>query len=397
MRKNKLSFFITFCLLFSYGVSAQASSNSKIEKFIKGNLSEKTAAVREASGKDAVWLCQKSLDFVLESKELLGEDRELDGLAVAAILSYPQDFISSASDQIKNEIIKNYISIFDVFSSSPNVQITVISKLNALSNSIDLLPFVKLLNMKMTSPDFANLDISVSKSCINFLSIHGDNESFIITYNLWNSKKFINLNNELEKCIISLIPISMNEAVSIACNSNLDKVLNFSNLIFNNQNKINENSLSELAENILSNSILLVRKSQKSDSSVEEVQKKCVSILAHNQWTRASSRVMEYFDYSKEKYSKKEMKEENFIFLIDSLDDIAPLDSVAALIEYLETLNSRVEKFESVSENVALAVINTLGAIGDKTAFDALLGVTYYAYPQSVLSAARDALSGLKW
>lgn len=397
MRKNKLSTFITFCLLFSYGVSAQASSNSKIEKFIKGNLSEKTAAVREASGKDAVWLCQKSLDFVLESKELLGEDRELDGLAVAAILSYPQDFISSASDQIKNEIIKNYISIFDVFSSSPNVQITVISKLNALSNSIDLLPFVKLLNMKMTSPDFANLDISVSKSCINFLSIHGDNESFIITYNLWNSKKFINLNNELEKCIISLIPISMNEAVSIACNSNLDKVLNFSNLIFNNQNKINENSLSELAENILSNSILLVRKSQKSDSSVDEVQKKCVSILAQNQWTRASSRVMEYFDYSKEKYSKKEMKEENFIFLIDSLDDIAPLDSVAALIEYLETLNSRVEKFESVSENVALAVINTLGAIGDKTAFDALLGVTYYAYPQSVLSAARDALSGLKW
>ena len=52
---------------------------------------------------------------------------------------------------------------------------------------------------------------------------------------------------------------------------------------------------------------------------------------------------------------------------------------------------------KSVSIHVVEAVIKTLGAIGNKSAFDSLLGVTYLNYPESVLSAAREALAGLKW
>ena len=56
-----------------------------------------------------------------------------------------------------------------------------------------------------------------------------------------------------------------------------------------------------------------------------------------------------------------------------------------------------LEKGNSVSSEIALAVINTLGAIGDKAAFDSLLAVTYLNYEESVLTAAREALSGLRW
>ena len=56
-----------------------------------------------------------------------------------------------------------------------------------------------------------------------------------------------------------------------------------------------------------------------------------------------------------------------------------------------------MEKGTPVASEIVLAVINTLGAIGDKSAFDSLLAVTYLNYEESVLTAARDALSGLRW
>ena len=80
-----------------------------------------------------------------------------------------------------------------------------------------------------------------------------------------------------------------------------------------------------------------------------------------------------------------------------SLVNISPLDAVNPLIKYLVELNVQLEYNKSVAQNVVLAVINSLGAIGDKQAFDSLLSVTYLNYPEPVLSAARQALAGLRW
>lgn len=376
-----------------------------IEKFIKGNLHEKTVAVREASGEEAVWLCDRAIFFVLESKQILETDRELDGLAVAAVLSFPYDYVRNASERAKEIVVQEYITVFESFSSSPNVQITVISKLNSLSRELNLKPFVSSLNDMLSGGKTNEMDLSVIKSALNFLSVYGNKDSFVIAYNMWSSKKFESLKSELENCIISLIPVSMNEAVAVTNNSSLERVCTFFDLINKYFSKIPENSFCELAENVLKNSILLVRKNQKTVSEVTSVQTACVSILSDCHWTRASSVMLDFFEFSKELFENEstfakdspKISEEDFACVIKSLANTAPFDSVPALIAYLESLNARVEKFEDVSETVALAVINTLGAIGDKAAFDTLLGVTYFAYPQTVLAAAREALSGLKW
>ena len=91
------------------------------------------------------------------------------------------------------------------------------------------------------------------------------------------------------------------------------------------------------------------------------------------------------------------MSGEQFKTVITSLRNIAPLDAVNPLIDYLEELNDSTEKGKSVSTDIVLSIINTLGAIGNKAAFDSLLAVTYLNYEESVLTAAREALSGLRW
>ena len=55
------------------------------------------------------------------------------------------------------------------------------------------------------------------------------------------------------------------------------------------------------------------------------------------------------------------------------------------------------EEENEVNDEIILAVINALGAIGDKTAFDSLLAVSYLDYNDQILQAARKALSGLRF
>lgn len=402
--KNKRFIFSAFCFFIFTDLFAQnavqnnfASKNSKIEKFVKGNLYEKTAAVREASGNEAVWLCDKAINYALEGRSVLGSDRELDSLAVAAVLSFPQEYIKNCPEQTKEIILNELISVFNAFDQSPNVQITVISKLNSISKDVNLISFIQILNKILSENVITELDSSVVKSAINFLAIHGNNESFVIIYNLWSSNKFTDFNMEFENAVICLIPVSMNEALSVTSSNSMDVIMSFFNLIYANKSKINENSFSQLAENVLSKSILMVKRNQKTVSSVTEMQIQCVQVLGEYKWTRASGIVLEFFDLARLLYNQKDLEEDSFVKVITALGTTAPLDAVPALIEYLESLNAKVERFDSVSENVTLAVIKTLGAIGDKSAFDSLLAVTYYSYPQSVLSAARDALSNLRW
>ena len=122
-----------------------------------------------------------------------------------------------------------------------------------------------------------------------------------------------------------------------------------------------------------------------------------MNILNKNKWTRASNSVLSFFSASQKDFTNGLVTEEQFVTLINSLVNISPLDAVTPLISYLEELNGRTENGSYVASDIALAVINTLGAIGDKAAFDSLLAVTYLNYEESVLTAAREALSGLRW
>ena len=47
--------------------------------------------------------------------------------------------------------------------------------------------------------------------------------------------------------------------------------------------------------------------------------------------------------------------------------------------------------------NIVSALIQSLGALGDKSAFDCLLYTTYLNYPENIVAQARSALSSLKW
>ena len=392
--KKTLSLIVLMTITLS--IYAQANAQSSRVKFIKGNIADKTAAVREANDSDASWVSEHAVDFCLENKELLGNDRELDGLAVAAILSYSPETVKKQTDLQKQKLTDNFISLFANFSKSSTVQIAVISRTVALKDSVPSAPFTALLNSYLKTTDIKTADSGVFKACINALESIGNDESFKLLYDFYNDSAYTTYKKEIEKTIIALIPNAMDEVLALLDDADMKKISSIFALTQKNT-QISKKNLCEISEKVLSVSILLLDNSSGTSADNLRVQLTALDILSQNNWTRASASALSYFQTSKKLYENRSMSEEQFKTVITSLRNIAPLDAVTPLISYLEELNDRTEKGNTISSEIALAVINTLGAIGDKAAFDSLLAVTYLNYEESVLTAAREALSGLRW
>lgn len=381
-----LLLFFTFNLSFSLDAK---------QKFIKGNIQDKISAIKECTESDKLWLSNKAIDFVLENSKYLNEDRDLETLAVTAILSLPNDYGNLKLDKEKSEIADKFIFLYDSFSYSKTVQISIISKYLSLSKYLPTEPLKQRLNTYLSSPGSITADPSLLKTIIVALGDIGDNESFKILYNLQDSKYKQHI-DEINNSLTNLIPVSMNEVFILIQSKDINHLSRIS-LLIDKKTKIPQNFISEIAENLLNESIVIVGNTTTTKEQLIEIQMKALKILYDNKCTRASKTVISYFDVAKNEFEQNLLTEDQFIFVIKSLAVIAPIDSVNTLINYLMYLNSKVGNLTNVQVNVVIAVINTLGAIGDKTAIDSLLDVTYLTYPESVLSAAQNALLELKW
>lgn len=376
--KKIISFFLLSSILL-----ANVFGQEYKKKFIKGNITDKTAAVREASGQEGIWLSQKAIDFVLENNDIIGTDRDMDGLAVAAVLSLPNDYVYGLSETEKTKVLEKFINLFEKFSRSNTVQIAVQSKVLSLKENINTAPFTDVLNKFLQSSTVLSSDSSLLKSVINSLGFIGNNISFSILYNNLNDKRYSAYYPEIEETIKKLIPVSMNEVLQIIHSHDAANTQRIFNLV--KDAEISTTNLCEISENILN------------DSPIISLKFDALAILNSHKWTRASNSVLTFFASAQNDFQNELITEEQFVSLIESLVNISPLDAVNPLIKYLGELNQQLEYNNSVAQNVVLAVINSLGAIGDKQAFDSLLSVTYLNYPEPVLSAARQALAGLRW
>lgn len=392
---------LAFFLLVNCEIFSQ-TSDFKL-KFVKGNISEKTSALQQSSADEAVWLFNNAIDFVLDYSDVLQSDRETDALTVAAVLSIPQNYLQTLSDEEKTEFLKKIENIFKNFPKSNTIQIAVVNKINSFAlyskenfqNTSDFLSFCELLNSFVQNADKLT-DQSVLKAVLTSLSEIGNENSFLVIYEKWLSDDFLYCKNEMENTLVKITQKENVKLQSVISSENPEKLLEFL-LILKKNSEISQKYLSEFSENILNSHILYTENSQKEKQNVAKLQIEAIKILSENNWTKSSSASVEFFVKAKTYYNENVIDENEFSSVITSLANIALVDCVVPLSAYLTELNSLTEKGESVSEQVVLSVIKTLGIVGDKSAFDPLLSVTYLTYSEAVISAARDALAGLRW
>ena len=388
----------TLCILL-LAVSAvfmYSQNLNKTIKFLKGNIADKTSAVREASGTEAIFLANKAIDFCIENKEILGNDRELEGLAVAAILSISPEYAKACSEDDKILLQDELLELYSQFKNSSTVQIAVLTKSVALKDYIPTEKITTNLNEYLTKSNVNTEDGTLFRAVFNSLESIGNNETFLILYGLLNNQNYKKYHAQIESTLTALVPKAMNEILALIQNSNTQQVARIFSIIKKNTS-ISKNNLCEIAQNILSQSIISLEGTSGATVEQIELQLDTLAILSDNRWTRASGTCISYFKLAKRLYNSGDMNEVQFKTVILALANTSPIESVPLLTAYLEDLNNLTEKGNVVSSDVILAVIKSLGTIGDKSAFDSLLAVTYLNYSEQVLSAARAALSGLRW
>lgn len=388
----KKSFFILTVLFFTSYLFSMGSKNQR--NFVKGNIIDKTEAVKAASEVEIVDLAKAAIEFSLNYKEILGDDSDLSALAISGITALPVEYIENSNMTEKNLISEKLIGLYSVFEDE-NVKIAVLNKISSFKFSVE--NFIPLLNDFVKNSSVNEENLVLLKSVVNTLGSIGNNQSFIIMLGALSEKKWEPLFENLEKSLCMLAEPLEKEILDILRRGNIKDCRRLFDLIV----KKSENSQifkAEIAENVLLRTIYIYENSNSTGEDLISLQLECFDFLKKLKWTRASNTIVSYLKTARSEYDQKLLEEDKFCEIITGVSDVAPIGAIQPLATYLIFLNSKMEeKSSDVSENLVLAIIKSLGAIGDKNAFDALLGVTYFEYSDSVIAAARDALAKLKW
>ena len=366
---------------------ASASDTERI-KFIKGNIADKTAAVRESSGKEASDLSCAAVDFALQYKTDLGDDRDLDGLAVAGVLALPAD---------KNVpgIEARLVQLFRTFNEG-TVRIAVMNKAVLIKDAVPVDTFMKILNDYVENSSGSEKDGDVMKAAIQTLGSIGSSESFTVLYECYTGNKWPQYKTDIEKSLGQLADKSLPQIIGIIQKGDFNSIRSIFDMIEKNEN--NSASLkAEIAENVLSETIYIADHSSPAGRNIVLLQMDALRVISRLQWTRASKTVMSFFEPAQREYASGLLTEDEFIETVSCIKAVSPIDASSALSSYLAKMNSLKESGAVVSDKTVLAVITALGAIGDKSSFDSLLAVTYMNYSETIIAAARDALARLKW
>ncbi|MBQ5471404.1 MAG: hypothetical protein IIT58_05300 [Treponema sp.] len=391
MKNSKRFCFVFFSLLSSFCFS-EASENLK--SFIKASIQEKAFIVKQAPSSESAELSKAAIDFALSNKELLGDDRELSALVVAGILSMPKEYVDSLSQNDRNFIADKFLSVYTTFDDE-NVKTAVLNKIEVLQ--LPGYKFTTLLNDYIRNSDFSdNAPVSISTS-IKALQNIGNEESFEIVHEKLQDKNWKDFSDELTKTFTKLSEKYSKQLYDIIQKSSVQECQEIYTIFLNNK-EISKVFLAELSENVLVRTIYIVEENSSVTNELIALQLESYNVLTKLNWPRSASACLLYFKIAKQEYEQNMMHEDNFAEIIKGLPVVAPMDCVQPLSDYLAEINKNMEKSGSLpSEKIVLEIITSLGAIGDKNAFDSLLGVTYYNYSDTVIAEARSALAKLKW
>ncbi|MBD5425998.1 MAG: hypothetical protein HDR38_00335 [Treponema sp.] len=368
-------------------VSAQLATDAQ-RQFIKGNLSEKTAAIREATGSDIALLSQAGLDFVILNKPFLGNDRELSALAAASVLVSPVAAITQRQADSLSDKLTHIFSLYD----DETVRIVVLEKLVPLSVQYRSEKAVALVNGYLR----AAAENETTKAAVAAAGAIGDSATFGIIYDAWKTGRWPSLAAETDAALIGLSERSIADVVQAISVADVRETYAFFTLLTGDEKK-SPNFRAEIAENALSKAIYTTEDLSGSMEDTISLQTAAVKVIAESHWVRASQLVIRYFSLAREEYEANVLGESMFTDVIVCMSQLASPDTAQTLSAYLADLNRHAESNDMPAKPVVLAVISALGALGDKTAFDNLLYVTYLPYPPDVIAAARSALAKLKW
>lgn len=119
--------------------------------------------------------------------------------------------------------------------------------------------------------------------------------------------------------------------------------------------------------------------------------------LRERSWQQASPLLIEHLDQSIAEHDRGLIDKGALLTAISALGSVGTHEAAVRLTQYLVLLNSYMEKGKGYDEQIMGALIESLGQLADKVAFEDLVYTQYLGYSNTIRTAARAALDKLRW
>lgn len=357
--------------------------------FITGSLYDKVDIIKSVSSDEVPQIFfEQSLEFALQNKDLI----ENHPAYYPLILSSIKKLNFNSSETTDDLLLKIYNDFSDY-----NLRLAILNAFSIIK--IDN-PNVSILVNDVVTQEFEKKDsssVDFFVAGLKALENIKDINSFDLVFSCYKE----NISEEITKAscdtLYSLSPMYNDKILNIVINNDLeDKALAFK--IVTTNSKKDKNFSAEIASKLLFETINNI--GEVSELSQEQIglQLAAFKILEESKWTKETSLVLDFFDLAQKEYYELMISEDEFTSIIYALKEFPTTETCRALTDFLASQYSETLTTGSYNNDVMLAVISTLGELGDKDAFDTLLYVISCPdYSDEIITASRTALEKLKW
>jgi hypothetical protein len=241
------------------------------------------------------------------------------------------------------------------------------------------------------APDYPALS-----ACINARSALGDGSSFPVLFSTVIAGYPEAIRNEAQAAMGSLSGDYKSFLVMvIQRNPPAEKLIAFNAARENS--RFSSSDMGEIAETSLRVSLDLFPSNPEGEAAIQTLRFSSVRLLGSLRWTKAVDALVKHFYRVQTDYNNGRASKAQFLESVSCLGAMDSDEAAQTLALQLGLFNSQMERTGEYDADILSAVINALGELGDKIAFDYLLYIGYLDYPEAVQAAARAALNRLAW
>jgi hypothetical protein len=160
-----------------------------------------------------------------------------------------------------------------------------------------------------------------------------------------------------------------------------------------NSNRLTVSEQGQLAELALAQSLITADE----DYFLSMMRYDAVLKLTELRWTRANILAIRHYYLVHADFHQDIVPKERFLEAIKCLGAVGNSDAALALVLQLGLINIRTKATGIFDADITLAIVQSLGLIGDNAAFNHLSDVINLPYNEEIIAAAREAIARLKW
>ena len=386
MKKNFLLILILFIPMVIFANSQDEQIMILKKTFYRGNLQDKIQVISDAAkmeeNLEEIFL--SSMDFVVAYGEILKNDESMIQLAKITV--------ENLKKVDKNKVPSFLIDLFPLYNS----EIIINSILNTIANLQINDSKINILLKDYGLSLLENPQEKAMELLVSTMEQIDDSTFFPVLFKYAASSNIPeSVRNQSESVISGFVERYKTDMVSIIENGSLSEKHLALKIVLNNE-KNSDFLRAEIAEKALQVSIINIGDANQKKELID-FQLSAIRELRRVGWTRSTDLVVSFFNFARSEYENESLAEDDYIEIISCVEELATSKASSILSDYLAYFNSQTEQGISCSESVVLAVINALGNLGNKTAFDNLLYVGYLSYSEEIIEASRVALAGLKF